>query len=170
MSISEFDDAYEDKEIIRGAILSTPISELTLREPILVDAEASVAAAVNAMNEHRTGCVLVEQSGRLAGIFTERDVLTKVIFRNNSNALKVDAVMTRNPETLEANQTIAYALNKMSVGGFRHVPLVDAESRPVGIISVKDIVDYLVDLFPNDVLTVPPDARRGEMWRGRDGG
>jgi CBS domain-containing protein len=78
--------------------------------------------------------------------------------------------MTEDPEVLTPDDPIAYALNKMSVGGFRHVPLVDRARRPVGIVSVKDIVDYLVDIFANDVLTVPPDLARGEAWRDRDGG
>ena len=169
MNISEFEDAYEDKELIRGAILSTPVSELALRDPILVDAEASVAAAVNAMNEHRTGCVLVEQGGRLTGIFTERDVLTKVIFRNQSNAMKVEAVMTRDPETLEANATIAFALNKMSVGGYRHIPVVDRGGKPVGVLSVRDIVDFLVELFPDGVLNLPPSPDKG-IAKSLDGG
>ena len=169
MSMSEFDDAYEDKEIIRGAILSTPISELALRDPIVVDADASVVTAVNAMNEHRTGCVLVAQAGRLAGIFTERDVLTKVIFRDHNNAMKVDAVMTKNPETLEAHQSIAYALNKMSVGGYRHIPIVDRAGRAVGVLSVRDIVDFLVDLFPDGVFNLPPSPDQG-IARSLDGG
>ena len=169
MSISEFDDAYEDKEIIRGAILSTPISELPLREPIVVDADATVVAAVNAMNEHRTGCMLVQEAGRLVGIFTERDVLTKVIFHTNSNAMKVDAVMTRDPETLEANQSIAYALNKMSVGGYRHIPIVERSGKPVGVLSVRDIVDFLVELFPDGVLNLPPSPAQG-IAKSLDGG
>jgi len=78
--------------------------------------------------------------------------------------------MTPDPEVLGLADPIAYALNKMSVGGFRHIPLVDATGRPVGIVSVKDIVDYIVDFFPNDVLTVPPEPSQGERWRGRDGG
>ncbi len=157
MNISEFDDAYDDKEQLRGAILTTPLSELKLREPILVDAAASVVAAVNAMNEHRTGCVLVEDNGKLAGIFTERDVLTRVIFRNNNNAMKVEAVMTRNPETLQASASIAFALNMMSVGGYRHIPVVDRAGRPVGVVSVKDLVNFLVDMFPESVLNLPPN-------------
>lgn len=169
MSISEFDDAYEDKEIIRGAILSTPISELTLREPILVDAEATVASAVNAMNEHRTGCVLVAQAGRLVGIFTERDVLTKVIFRNHSNAMKVESVMTKHPETLEASANVAFALNKMSVGGYRHIPIVERSGKPIGVLSVRDIVDFLVELFPDGVLNLPPSPEQA-IARSLDGG
>jgi len=78
--------------------------------------------------------------------------------------------MTPDPEVLTPDDPIVYALNKMSVGGFRHVPLVDAARRPVGVVSVKDIVDYLADLFASDVLTVPPDPARAQAWRGRDGG
>jgi CBS domain-containing protein len=45
----------------------------------------------------------------------------------------------------------------MSVGGYRHVPLVDGGGRPVGVVSVKDIVDYLVEHFPREVLNIPPE-------------
>ena len=169
MNISEFEDAYEDKELIRGAILATPISELPLREPIIVDADATVVAAVNAMNEHRTGCVLVQRGGKLTGIFTERDVLTKVIFRNNNSSMKVETFNTSNPETLEATATVAFALNKMSVGGYRHIPIVDRDGRPVGVLSVRDIVDFLVELFPDGVLNLPPSPEKG-IARSLDGG
>lgn len=169
MNISEFEDAYEDKELIRGAILATPISELPLREPIIVDADATVVAAVNAMNEHRTGCVLVQRGGKLTGIFTERDVLTKVIFRNGNSSMTVEAFNTSNPETLEATATIAFALNKMSVGGYRHLPIVDRDGRPVGVLSVRDIVDFLVELFPDGVLNLPPSPEKG-IAKSLDGG
>jgi CBS domain-containing protein len=56
----------------------------------------------------------------------------------------------------------------MSVGGFRHVPLVDDERRPAGILSVKDIVDYLVEHFPRDVLNIPPEP--GKHSRTPEGG
>jgi len=48
-------------------------------------------------------------------------------------------------------------LNKMAVGGFRHVPVVDADGRPVFVVSVRDVVEFLVDFFPNDVLNLPPE-------------
>ena len=169
MNISEFEDAYEDKELIRGAILATPLSELRLREPILVDASATLVAAVQAMNEHRTGCVLVERDGKLAGIFTERDVLMKVIFRSDNRTMLVNDVMTKDPETLHANASIAFALNKMSVGGYRHIPIVDRSGKAVGVVSVRDLVDFLVELFPDGVLNLPsnPDDSIGKT---RDGG
>lgn len=164
MGRSEFEDAYddlEDLEHIRGAILSTPIADLNLRSPIVVEASASVAEAVDAMNEHHTGCVLVVRSGKLVGIFTERDVLKKVVFQDGSQTDAVETVMTPNPETLEADASIAFALNKMSVGGYRHIPVVERGGRPIGVLSVRDIVDLLVELYPTDVLNLPPSPDKG---------
>lgn len=169
MTRSEFDDAYEDKEIIRGAILTTPLSDMQLRPPILVPADATVVAAVDAMNEQRTGCVLVQQDGKLVGIFTERDLLTKVIFREGNRTWKVEQVMTRDPETLEPGASIAFALNKMSVGGYRHIPIVDRGGKPAGVVSLRDIADFLVELFPDGVLNLPPTPDKS-IAKTLDGG
>jgi CBS domain-containing protein len=168
MHISEFDDAYEDKERIQGTLLTAHLSELSLRAPIVVDAAATVVAAVNAMNEGRTGCVLVQREGKLVGIFTERDVLTKVIFRDGNRSTAVENVMTKDPETLEPKQTIACALNKMSVGGYRHIPIVE-RGKPVAVVSVRDLVDFLVELFPDRVLNIPPHPAKA-IPRTTDGG
>jgi CBS domain-containing protein len=167
MHKSEFEDAYEDKQRIRGTLLTARLNELSLREPILVDPDTTVVAAVNAMNEHRVGCVLVQRADKLVGIFTERDILTRVIFRNTSGTMTVESVMTKDPETLEKNQTVACAMNKMSVGGYRHIPIVE-RGRPVGVVSVRDLVDFLVELFPERVLNVPPNP--ATVAKSRDGG
>ena len=168
MHMSEFDDAYDDQQRIRGAILETPISELPLRDPILISATSTVADAVKSMNDHHTGCVLVGKDGKLIGIFTERDVLTKDFFRADSHTVSVESVMTPKPETLEPDDSIAFALNKMSVGGYRHIPIVDA-GKPVGVLSVRDIVDFLVDLFPGDVFNLPPNPKNA-ITNSIDGG
>jgi CBS domain-containing protein len=76
--------------------------------------------------------------------------------------------MTRQVETLTPDDPIAFALQRMSVGGFRHVPLVDAAGRPVGILSVKDIVDYFAENFPREVLNIPPEP--GKQPRIPEGG
>ena len=169
MHMSEFDDAYDDQQRIRGAILETPISELPLRDPIVVSATSTVADAVKSMNEHHTGCVLVGKSGKLIGIFTERDLLTKDFFRADSHTVSVESVMTPNPETLEPDNSIAFALNKMSVGGYRHIPIVEPDGKAIGVLSVRDVVDFLVDLFPEDVLNLPPNPKNG-ITNSVDGG
>lgn len=167
---SEFEDSYEDElDRVRGAVLETEIGELMASDPLVVDADASVVAAVNAMNERKTGCVLVQKGGRLVGIFTERDVLRKVIFRDGNQTWKVDSVMTPNPETLPPTASVAYALNKMSVDGYRHIPIVDRIGRAIGVLSVKDIVHFVVDFFPDGVLNLPHDPGKA-IPKSTDGG
>jgi CBS domain-containing protein len=155
MNLSEFEDAYEDVERLRGAVLETPVGELMARHPLVVEADATVVAAVDAMNEHRTGCVLVQEDGRLVGIFTERDVLRRVIFREGNREWKVGSVMTRGPETLPPTASVAFALNKMSVDGYRHIPIVDPEGKAIGVLSIKDIIHFVVEFFPEAVLNLP---------------
>ncbi len=149
-------------------MIREPIRILQPRTPLSLPPSATVADAVRMMREHRVGCLLVVANDRLVGIITERDLLLKL--EQGDLDRPVSQLMTPDPEVLGLADPIAYALNKMSVGGFRHIPLVDATGRPVGIVSVKDIVDYIVDFFPNDILTVPPEPSQGERWRGRDGG
>ena len=60
------------------------------------------------------------------------------------------------PECLGLDDELVYALNQMSVGGYRHIPLLDDEGRPVGVVAMQHIVDYLVSLFPREVLNLPP--------------
>jgi CBS domain-containing protein len=154
--------------VLDRRMLREPIRRLDPRHPFSLPPGASVRDAIQTMREHRIGCLLVVEGDRLVGILTERDLLLKLDEGNLSRPVR--ELMMEDPEVLTPDDPIAYALNKMSVGGFRHVPLVDRARRPVGIVSVKDIVDYLVDIFANDVLTVPPDPARGEAWRDRDGG
>ncbi|MBI1832338.1 MAG: CBS domain-containing protein [Planctomycetes bacterium] len=167
--ISEFEDAYEDIERVRGAVLETPVSDLMANNPLVVDAESTVVAAVHAMNERHTGCVLVQSAGKLVGIFTERDVLRKVVFREGDRGIKVSSVMTRDPETLPPSASVAYALNKMSVDGYRHIPIIDQTGKAIGVLSVKDIVNFVVEFFPDGVLNLPPDPSKA-IPKSADGG
>jgi CBS domain-containing protein len=101
--------------------------------------------------------VLVQERGKLAGIFTERDALRRVIFHDNNRSWRVDSVMTRNPGTLLPGASVAYALNKMSVDGYRHIPIVDGDGKAIGVLSIKDIVRFVVEFFPEAVLNLPGD-------------
>jgi CBS domain-containing protein len=137
--------------------LQEPIQVLPFVPPLCVTRETSVAEAIRLMQEQHVGCILVEEAGRLVGIFTERDVLNKVAGSTQDPAqTAVETVMTADPEALPVDAPISFALNLMSEGGFRHLPLVNEAHRPVGMLSVKHIVRYLADLFPEEVLNVPP--------------
>ena len=158
---SEFSEAYdEDSTSLRGAIMNEPISVLDPRKPVQVSGELSVREAISLMNEHHTGCVLVVEDGKLAGIFTERDLLRIVQEEIDTSAMSVSEVMTPNPDSLRPEHRLALALNEMSEGGFRHIPLVDGQHRPVGIVAMRDIVQFIVSMFPDAVLNVPPDPAK----------
>ena len=169
------EDGRHDEEdapakTIDARLFAEPIRSLHRRAGrVTVPPGTTIGQAARVMKEHRVGCVLVEEAGKLVGIFTERDILTKLVGTGYDPATAaVDGVMTRNPETLTPGDPIAFALQRMSVGGFRHVPLVDAEGRPVGILSVKDIVDYVAEHFPKEILNIPPEP--GRQPRTPEGG
>ncbi len=133
-----------DTAPLREMLMQTPIAALQPKTPISVAPEASLADVILLMNENRIGCVLVVDNGRLVGIFTERDVLTRVAGQvANLNLAKVADYMTPEPVTAQAQQPIADALQILSDHTFRHLPLVDARGRLEGIISFRDVVTFL---------------------------
>lgn len=151
------------------AILRQPLTVLGPHDPIVVDPATSVLEAITLMRESRIGCVLVAHGGKLEGIFTERDVLVHVAGRNLDAAdTPVRRVMTADPEHLRPTDSIAYALNAMSLGGYRHIPLVDEARAPVGVVSVRDVIHYLVRLFPKSVMNLPTLPRQNYA-REREG-
>lgn len=155
---------------LERALVHEPIRTLELRPAITVPEDSTLAAAVQTLQAEHIGCVLVTGAGgQLVGIFTERDLLTRVVGRDlDWSREQVGAYMTAGPETLRPEDPIAWALHFMHLGGYRHVPLVDAAGRAVGVVSVKDVVDLIVELFPAAVLNLPPSPRRAPVAGGLD--
>jgi len=161
--MSEFQDEYsESLEVefkkLEGALLNDSVSLLAPSEPIRLPATATVHEAIAKMlANHRAGVVIVDAEGRLIGIFTERDVLTRVVGQGRDiHRTTLGEVMTRDPEALSPQDRICYAVNKMNNAGYRTVPLVDAERRPIGIVTVNDVVKWLAAIFPEAVLNLRP--------------
>ena len=155
----EYTEALEQElGEIKGALLNDTIRTLGPDEPLCVSETASVAEAVAGMMAMRRAAVLVvDAAGRLQGIFTERDVLTRVVARGRGpQGIKVGQVMTGQPEALSMTDRVAYAVNRMSVAGYRTIPLVDADRRPVGVVTVSHFIKWMADLFPEAVLNLRP--------------
>ena len=151
-------DVEEELQEVRGALLDDTIATLGPAEPICLMPTATVEDAIARMLERRQACVLVvDGDGRLTGILTERDVLMRVAGAGRDpRRTALQDVMTPNPEALTVHDRIAYAVHCMSVAGFRTVPLVDAERRPVGVATVSDVIRWLAQLFPEAILNLPP--------------
>ena len=107
--------------------------------------DETVAAAVQIMAERRLGAVMVVKASKLVGIFTERDVVLRVVAAGLSPArTKLAAVMTANPDTLAPNDFAREALERIATKGYRHLPVVK-NGRPVGMVSVRDLYAIVVD-------------------------
>jgi len=152
------DDDLTETDDLRGALLNDTIAVLSPAEPICLAEVATVHEAVQTMLARRQAGVLVTDAmGRLTGIFTERDVLTRVVGKDlDARRTALAGVMTRNPEALTARDRVAYAVNRMSVAGYRTIPLVDPEGRPIGVVTVSDVIRWLANLFPEAVLNLRP--------------
>ncbi|NNL65852.1 MAG: CBS domain-containing protein [Myxococcales bacterium] len=166
-------DRDRDDRIFDAGILKQPLGVLPTRDPLCFSREQFVSEAMHAMQKEHRGCVLVTDDGSresaLAGIFTERDVLYRIIDRGRNPAtLPLAEVMTRNPDVLLSTASVAFVLNRMAVGGFRHVPVVDEQDRPVAIVSVRDVVEFLVEHFPREVMNLPPEVG-ANITRSREG-
>ena len=168
-TIAEFEGSIGAPSTFTEAVLKRPLSVLPPGEPVMIESPAPVLEAVLLMRDRHVGCVLVVRAGKLKGIFTDRDVVSRVVAAGiDPTKTAVRRVMTATPETLRPTDSIAFALNLMSLGGYRHIPLVDKSGAPVGTVSVKDIVAYLVGFFPKSVINLPP-VPRANYARQREG-
>ena len=136
------------------------VSRLDPTEPRAIDATAMAAGAVAAMREWSVGCLLVTEFGRVVGIFTERDLLTRLLAPGRPLATPMRLCMTANPVTVEPKDSVRTAVRRMQKGGYRHLPVVDEAGRPVGMLSARRVVHYLVEHFPALVFNLPPDPDR----------
>lgn len=164
MGTSEFDEAYEDEpgkyereeESLGQAILDATIRDLAPKPAGTLGEMATIRTAVQLMLEKKLGAIIVERDGQPVGIFTERDLMRRVVAAGIGLDRALEEVMTPDPETLGLDDGMAYALNRMTVGGFRNIPIVDEHGAMVGIVSQREVVDYIVSLLPSHVINLPP--------------
>ena len=154
-------DVADDMKAISAESLNATVATLMPAEPVCLRDTATVHEAVQAMLARRqAGVLVVDAAGCLAGIFTERDVLTRVAGQGQDpRHTALGAVMTRDPEALGPGDRVAYAVHSMSVAGYRTVPLVDTEHRPIGVVTVNDVVGWLARVFPEAILNLRPGDR-----------
>lgn len=136
------------------------ISHLDLDGYALCEPQESVLDVLKKMRHQHVSAVLVEEDGRLVGIFTERDVLTKVTDQPATWTRPVAELMTCDPHSLDAQQPISSALRLMNAGDYRNVPIVDKDGRIKGNLPQHEVIRFLTDQFPEDIYNLPPDPER----------
>lgn len=151
--------ALEQELMLRRAIVEQTLGDMPRRAPLVVDVSATLGDAVAAMRERRDGCALVLEGQRLVGIFTERDALVRVLGQGLDLEAPIRDVMTPEPDCLPASASLAFALNRMSVEGYRHIPVVGEGDEPLRLVSQRDIIDWVVEMLPASFLNLPPEPR-----------
>lgn len=164
------DERSRPAKTLSAESFTRPIEVLLDDRPLpVVTTRAAIDQAVGVMRELHSGAVLVSDEDLLVGIVTERDLLQKVYDRGLDTAsTPVTSIMTARPHTLRQDDTIAFLVNAMRVGGFRHVPIVDERGKPRQLISVRDVLAYIADRFPEEIINLPPEPPRGSSppWGG----
>jgi signal-transduction protein with cAMP-binding, CBS, and nucleotidyltransferase domain len=123
-------------------VLGEHLHALGVAEFESVSPTLGVAEAIRLMHEAGTDCLLVCDAGKLRGIFTDRDALAKAADKRLALYTVAD-FMTPDPVVLRSEDTLAVAIHKMAVGGFRHIPITD-DGRPIGVVAAPDIFRHLV--------------------------
>ena len=145
------------------------VSSLRLRDVCRVSPRDSVEQVVRKMVACRTGFALVmdgvDGAASLVGIFTERDFVSRVVAAGADASLPVEQVMTPRPKVVRTNGTVHVAVEMMETAGFRHLPVVNDRGEPVGVLSVTDIMRYLVEYFPARVYNLPPSPDQAQPAR-----
>ncbi len=136
------------------------ISRLQPAPPHAIEAHEPVQKAIEIMRRVRSGCLLVTRGGALVGIFTDRDLLTRILAPARPFTTPMDECMTANPVTVHPKDSVQMAIGRMEEGGYRHLPVVEDNQRPVGILSARRVVHYLVEHFPALVYNHPPDPKQ----------
>ncbi len=142
--------------IIGDILRAEPLSKVGYRKIVAVAPGDTVAEAVAVMQAKHVGSALVCENRRLVGMLTERQVLRKLA--QGAAALKdhVDSCMIRDPQTVHPDDSVASAICKMQQDGHRRLPVVDRDGTPLGLLSMRRIIQFMAEHFPSAVYNLPP--------------
>ncbi len=134
---------------IECGVMGDPLADLIPRQPLKITPDTTVREAIRRLLETGRNCALVvDQHDAMLGIFTERDVLHRVVDSYPDKADRpVSEFMTPDPARLRPTDSIAYGLNRMMVGDYRHVP-IEKDGKALGVVSVRHILAYIAQRHP----------------------
>lgn len=136
---------------------SRPLSMLTLQEPLIIQEDATVRSCIDSMQERDTGCVVVvNDAGKMTGVFTEKDIMAKYINTPLSGDTAIRKVMTADALYRDPDTTVAEAMDFFGEHHIRHLPIVEKDGRIAGLLSVRVLTDFIAEHLPESILNLPP--------------
>lgn len=140
------------------SVAEASLRVLALRDPITVRPGTSLADCITIIRE--TGSAdsvfVTDPEGRLLGVLAERDIFARLVGHVVDLNRPVESIMKEHPWTLHTDQPVRHAIDLMQTGRYRNVPLVDDDDILVGVVRPVDILKYLAEAFPEELLNLPP--------------
>ena len=151
-------------------LVDSRLKLVSRREPVTVPPGTSLADCIGAIQRSGTGdsVFVTGPEGRLAGVLTERDIFARLVGGDVDLSRPVETLMTTQPQHLRLEQTVRDAIALMQTGRYRNVPLLDEQERLVGVVRPQDILKYLAEAFPEELLNLPP--RPHQLMKKPEGG
>jgi CBS domain-containing protein len=153
-------------EVTKRARLDS-VSSMQTDDYVCVEPSAPVSEAIELMKQDEGGCVIVCEGLRVVGIFTERDLLTKIVGQEVDLNAPVSQWMSPIVATLTRTSTIGDAVTIMNEKSYRNIPIVE-QGKLVGSVSVFDVISYLAESYPKSTMNLPPNA--DQIMDTTDGG
>lgn len=133
-------------------------------QPLATTPDATLGEVLQLLRAQRTGAILICDGSMLVGIVTERDAM-RFIAEGTDLSSPARDYMSSPATTISSDATVGAAIEKMSSGGYRHLPIVNSQGQPTGVLAVNGIVHYLVDHFPEAIYTLPPEPNASPSER-----
>ena len=152
---------------ISAEIFREKIKTFELKAVCTADENTTLGDAVKLMQDNHGGSlVIVNKKGQVVGILTERDFLMKVLGKvKNWEKEPVTTFMTSDPFCLHCEDMIAHVMHNMHIGGYRHIPIVDENNKPMLIVSIKDVVSFIFEQFPAEIDNILDAPFKGKHVR-----
>ena len=152
------------------SLLDEKLKGLRRREPLTVRPGATLGECLDLIQRVGVGdsVFVTDKAGHLKGVLTERDVFAKLVRPEVDLAQPVESLMVDHPWTLHLDEPIRHAIDLMQTGRYRNVPLVDDDGNLVGVVRPVDVLRFLAEAFPEELLNLPPRAH--QRMRAQEGG
>jgi CBS domain-containing protein len=139
------------------ALAAARVGDLSPRPHARVSVDDAMWKVVSEMKTKGRGAVLIEEDGALVGIFTERDLLNRIDYGDALwSHVVVRDVMTPHPMVIRSDDSLSEALRRLTAGHRRHLPIVDQRGHVLGLISIRDILTFVAQRFPEEMMNLPP--------------
>ena len=144
------------------------INEITNPKLVQAPPETTVEDAIQLMQDNKAGYIVVAKNKKCVGIFTESDVVQKIMGRDVDWNLPISEFMTKNPVVLKPTDEVGTAIDLMGERRLYHIPLIDDKGDLVNVLSVRTVIRYLAEFYPTEVYNLPPYP--DQVMETREGG